>query len=186
VFLYNASFTYENSLDNLPIENIWLLLPHPNILGKPVETGEFIWELLYLDENNLLRTQIQNGVVIQLLGDRTTSLIIQYDRSDTDYGPKFAIHIDTLYPHESVAIYVYVMIPAENADALTLRESRENQMVSVSCLYSPPSKKIDISFRSLLSKKVNDNFEKVEDFGRKIENAEPSGYWLYSTDNNSI
>jgi len=186
MFWYAASFAYENSEDNLPIENVWLLLPYPNIDNEPADMWEFVWELRYNDENNVLQTQIRNGVMIRLLGNRTTSLIIQYGRTDTKYGPKLAIQVDKLYARESIGISTYVPTSGENADLLTLRESRENQMVSVSCLFSPSSKMINISFKSLLSRKIDDNFKKIEEFGRRIENADPSGYWLYRIDSNSI
>jgi len=186
MFWYAANFSYENSEDNLPIENVWLLLPYPNIDNEPADMWEFVWELRYNDENNVLQTQIRNGVMIRLLGNRTTSIIIQYGRTDTKYGPKLAIQVDKLYARESIGISTYVPTSSENADLLTLRESRENQMVSVSCLFFPSSKRIDISFKSLLSRKINDNFKKIEEFGRRIENADPSAYWLYRIENNSI
>lgn len=45
VFLYNASFTYENSVDNLPIENVIISFPCPNIDNYPVLITDFSWSL---------------------------------------------------------------------------------------------------------------------------------------------
>jgi len=178
VFWYAASFTYENSEDNLPIENVIVSFPHPNIDNEPVLITGFSWSLFGPNPENLdVKTlQIQDGRVIRLLGDRTATLFIQYGKENTRHGPKISLSMDKLYPREVVLIQAYASAPLENFYDLTMCENKENQRIYAYCQYFPLDKKISMSFWVKLSRKIDDNFERVEEFSRTEENGE-SGWW---------
>jgi len=178
MFWYAANFSYENSEDNLPIENVIVSFPHPNIDNEPVLITGFSWSLFGPNPENLdVKTlQIQDGRVIQLLGDRTATLFIQYGRENTRHGPKISLSMDKLYPREVVLIQAYASAPLENFYDLTMCENKENQRIYAYCQYFPLDKKISMSFWVKLSRKIDDNFERVEEFSRTEENGE-SGWW---------
>ena len=178
VFLYDASFTYENSVDNLPIENVIISLPPPNIDNYPVLITGFSWSLFGPNPENLevKSLEIQDGRVIQLLGDRTATLFIQYGRENTRHGPKISLSIDKLYPREVISIQAFGSTPLENFHDLTMCENKENQRIYAYSQYFPLDKKIAMSFWAKLSRKIDNNFKKVEEFSRIEENGE-SGYW---------
>jgi len=188
VFLYNASFTYENSADNLPIENILLSFPHPNIDNEPVLITGFSWSLFGPSPENQdkIVLQIQDGRVVQLLGDRISTLFIQYGRENTHYGSRISLSMDKVYPREVLWIQAYALISFEKSKDMTICENKENKRVYGRYQYQPSEKITKISFWVQLSKKTNDNLEKIEEFDYTIENAQPLGrsVWvrLYPTD----
>lgn len=178
VFLYNASFTYENSVDNLPIENVIISFPCPNIDNYPVLITDFSWSLFGSNPENLDEKllQIQDGGVIQLLDGRTATLFIQYGRENTRHGPKISLSMDKLYPREIISIQAFGSVTPENFSNLTMYENKENLLIYAYSQYSPLDKKISMSFWAKLSIKIENNFENVEELSRTEENGE-SGYW---------
>jgi len=188
MFWYTASFTYENSEDNLPIENVLLSFPHPNIENEPMLITGFSWSLFGPSPENQdkMVLQIQDGRVVQLLGNRTSTLFIQYGRENTQYGPRISLSIDKVYPQEVLWIQAYTLTSFEKSKDMTICENKENKRVYGRYQYQPSDKITKISFWVQLSKKTNDNLEKVEEFDHTIENAQPLGrsVWvrLYPTD----
>jgi len=175
MFWYAASFSYENSEDNLPIENVMISFPHPNVENEPVLITGFSWLLFGPSPENrdVKILQIQDGRVIQLVGDRTATLFIQSGRENTSYGPRISLSMDRLYPREVIWIQAYALTSPEKSKDITVCENKENQKVYARYQYRPPDKITKISFWVRLSKKMNDNYEKMEEFGHIIENAQP-------------
>jgi len=104
------------------------------------------------------------------------TLFIQYGRENTRHGPKISLSMDKLYPREVILIQAYASAPVENFYDLTICENKENQRIYAYCQYFPLDKKIGMSFWVKLSRKIDDNFERVEEFSRTEENGE-SGWW---------
>jgi hypothetical protein len=181
VFWYTASFTYENSGDNLPIENVIISFPCPNIDNAPVQVVGFSWSLWWKpdpENENMMILQIQDGRVDNLLGGRREALFIQYGRENTARGPKISMLIDKLYPQEVIWIQTYATVPYSKSNSLTISENRENKKVAAGYQYDPSNKKIDFSFWAQLLK-VNNDFQKVEEFRRTEENVGFGWWWLY-------
>jgi len=158
IFWYTASFTYENSGDNLPIENVLLSFPYPNIDNEPALITGFSWSLS---------------------GPRSEDQDIQYGWENTHYGPRISLSMDKLYPGEVILIQAYALTSFEKSKDMTVCENKENQRVYGRYQYHPSDKITKISFWVQLSKKTNDNFEKVEEFSHTIENAQPLGWSVW-------
>jgi len=183
VFWYIASFTYENSEDNLPIENVIISFPCPNIDNEPVRVVGLSWSLWwkpYPENENMKILQIQDGRVDNLLSNRTEALFIQYGWENTVRGPKISLLMDKFYPQEVIQIQTYVVVPSPRSNNLTISENRENKKVAAGYQYDPSDKKINFSFWAQLLIKVNNDFRKVEEFRRAEENAGFGWWWLYS------
>lgn len=179
MFWYAASFTYENSEDNLPIENILISFPHPNIDNEPVSIAGFSWSLWGSDgENTVL--QIQDGNVITFVGGRENPLLVQYGRENTPKGPKISFSVDRLYPHEILGFTAYASVLSNQSESVTLYENKDNQKIFAGYYYQPSDKVIKLIFSTQLFRKINDNFKKVEAFNRVDENAQPFEWsvWL--------
>jgi hypothetical protein len=179
VFWYAASFTYENSADNLPIENVLLSFPHPNIDNEPVPIMDFSWSLWGSNRENMV-LQIQDGNVITFVGNRSAPLLVQYGRENTPRGPKISFSVDKLYPHEILGFTAYVLTSSDRSESLTLYESKDNQKICASYYYQPSNKVIKLIFSTQLFRKIDDNFKKIEAFSRVDENAQPFEWsvWL--------
>lgn len=179
VFWYAASFTYENSEDNLPIENVIISFPCPNIDNEPVLITGFSWSLWGFNQENTI-LQIQDNNVVTLVGGRTDPLLVQYGRENTPRGPKISFSVDRLYPQEILGFTAYALVPPNWSERVTLYENRDNQKICAGYFYQPSSKVIKLIFSTQLFRKINDNFEKVETFSRVDENAQPLGWsvWL--------
>jgi len=183
VFWYAASFAYENSVDNLPIENVIVSFPHPNIDNESVRVMGLSWSLWWKpdpENENMRILQIQDGRVDNLLGNRTEALFIQYGWENTVRGPKISLLMDKFYPQEVIQIQTYVVVPSPRSNNLTISENRENKKVAAGYQYDPSDKKINFSFWAQLLIKVNNDFRKVEEFRRAEENAGFGWWWLYS------
>lgn len=182
MFLYTASFSYENSEDNLPIENVIVSFPCPNIDNEPVQMMGFSWSLWWNpdpENENMKILQIQDGRVDNLFGNREDAPFIQYGLENTVRGPKISLLIDKLYPQEAIRIQTYAMVPSLKSKSTTICENKENKRITAGYQYDPFNKKISFSFRAQLLTKVNNDFQKVEEFERTEENAEFGWWWLY-------
>jgi len=179
VFWYAASFTYENSADNLPIENVLLSFPHPNVDNEPVLITGFSWSLWGLDQENMV-LQIRDGNVIKFVGGRAAPLLVQYGRENTPRGPKISFSVDRLYPQEVLEFTAYALAPSNQSESVTLYENKDNQKINAGYYYQPSNKVIKLIFSTQLFRKINDNFKKVEAFSRVDENAQPFEWsvWL--------
>jgi hypothetical protein len=181
VFLYTASFTYENFVDNQPIENIIVSFPCPNIDNEPVRAINFSWFLWWMpkpENENMKILQIQDGRVDNLLGNRIGPLFIQYGVENTDRGPKISLLMDKLYPQEVIQIQTYVVVSSSKSNDLTISENKEDKKVAAGYQYDPSDKKINFSFRVQLLIKLNNDFRIVEEFRRAEENAGFGWWWL--------
>ena len=179
VFWYAASFTYENSADNLPIENVLLSFPHPNVDNEPVLMMGFSWSLWGLNRENMV-LQIRDGNVIKFVGGRAAPLLVQYGRENTPRGPKISFSVDRLYPQEVLEFTAYALAPSNQSESVTLYENKDNQKINAGYYYQPSNKVIKLIFSTQLFRKINDNFKKVEAFSRVDENAQPFEWsvWL--------
>jgi hypothetical protein len=179
-FRYEASFGYLESADNEPIENVALRFPCPTIENKSPYVPVPNWALYYQDENGRLHLQMTNQLIIRLMGNRTTALgILALGlEENTRHGVKISYVLDELYPREVFLITTFLSIPVEKSDKITLSEQKDNQKTAAYYHY-PLEQKIDLSFWAQLSKKTDDNFERLEEFSRTAENAEYGWWWLY-------
>jgi hypothetical protein len=98
-------------------------------------------------------------------------------------GPKIYYNLDKLYPHEVFWISCFAVAPAKNADSTTLRSYGDNEGRAAGHYQylspDPWTYGIDFSFWAQLSRKVNDNFEVIETFGRSFDNIRPRWIRLY-------
>jgi len=180
IFWYEASFTYLGSIDNEPIENVALRFPCPTIENKSPYVPIPNWALYYLDENSQLHLQMTDQVVIGWMGGRTDALsILAFGlEENTRHGVKISYVLNKLYPHEVFLITTFLLIAPEKYSKITLSEQEDNQKTAAYYHY-PLEQKIDMSFLVQLSKKTDDNFERLEEFNRIAENAEYGWWWLY-------
>ena len=184
-FRMEANFSYRGSEDNLPIENVALRFPCPNVENEPAAVMSGIWHLYYLDEENVLRLQMigTENVILEFYGyygDRTENLeILLMGIDDTPHGPKIYYNLDKLYPREVFMITKPVEVPKRDTGKITLLEIGENQRTDAYYHHYPFEKPINLSFWARLSKRTNDNYEVVETFSRVYDNGNPGWYWLY-------
>ena len=186
VFLYDASFTYENSMDNLPIENVIISFPCPNIDNEPAQVVGLSWSLWWrpdAENENKKILEIQDGRVDNLSGNRTGSLIIRYGVENTIRGPKISLLMDKFYSQEIIQIQTYVLVSSSKSNDLTISENKEDKKVAAGYQYDPFDKKINFSFQAQLLIKVNNIFRIVEEFRRAEENAGFGWWWLNSISN---
>jgi len=187
-FLYQASFAYRGSEDNLPIENVAIRLPYPNVENR-TESVYFgvIWGLYWQDNENMLHLQATETTIYELKGDRTTTLTILRGplKESTPYGPKSTWAVDKLYPREVFMVSGAISVPRTDADKLTLRNYGDNEGRSSGDFFchsplGPLPKPIDVTFWAQLSKIINDNnYEIVETFSRVVDNRTEASLWLF-------
>jgi len=166
-------FIYHGSENNLPIENLTLLFPCPNVDNQPPITAT-TWALYYqtLDNENLQASEAQ---IYQFKGQRTQTLgIISRGRVATEWGPKIRYVLDKLYPGEILVIKTLTNIPQSDASKVTIRNYGYAQ--SSAYYWHQPEWRIDLSFWSRLSRGTDN----LETFYNGVENA-PAGsvIWLY-------
>jgi hypothetical protein len=189
-FFYQASFTYRGSADNLPIENVALRFPCPNVENVAIGVKEGTWTLYWQDEENVLWPQLvglDNGEIVEFYGyqgQRTENLEIRLTGVEpTIDGPKLYYNLNKLYPREVFWISCFASAPAGDANRVTLRSYGDNEgRAGGHYQYMTPDPwtyGIDFSFWTQLSKKVNDNFEVIETFGRSFDNIRPRWIRLY-------
>ena len=194
-FLYHASFTYRGSEENLPIENVAIRLPYPNVENR-TESVYFgvIWGLYWVDNDNTLHLQATETTIYELKGERTETLhiLIGPQKNPTPGGPKSTWVVDRLYPREVFMDSGLISVPTADANKLTLKIYSDNEGRSSAAFAHLPNpniqdvsaggpfdKPIDVSFWAQLSKPVNDNYEIVEAFSRSIDNETWGMLWLY-------
>jgi len=168
-------FVYYGSEDNLPIENLTLLFPCPNVDNQPPTTAT-TWALYYqtLDNENLQASEAQ---IYQFKGQRTQTLgIISRGRVTTEWGPKIRYVLDKLYPGEILVIKTLANIPQSDASKVTIRNYGDTLGRSSAYYWHPPEWHIDLSFWSRLSRGTDN----LETFYNRVDNA-PAGsvIWLY-------
>jgi len=184
LFKMDASFTYRGSADNLPIENVAIRFPCPNIdnVAPPTYTT---WSLLYQDNNGIIYDQPTEN---QYRGGRTAPLeILLYGVDPTPDGLRIYYRFDKLYPGEIFYITTSVQVPEENSSKLTLKiygDNQERSSGTFSKYLLPDSGQpfefpIDTSFWAQLSKKVDNTYETVETFSRTLDNYTWGNFRLY-------
>ncbi len=204
LFQYQANFAYLGSEDNLPIENVGITLPCPNIENEGVmafmDTRGYTRTLYWQDNENMLYPQtvetpiliLENGEtyttdnvqVYELRFPRTSAPEIRSRGDFTIDGPKINYVLDKLYTREVFCVSNVVSVPQDKAERVTLRNYGDNEWRSSAGYYypygsSPPGEPINLLFWIQLSKKVGENYEVVETFSRTAENAEYGWWWLY-------
>lgn len=179
-FKMEASFTYLGSEDNLPIENVAIRFPCPNIDNTAVPTKTF-WSLYYLNNDNTLMLEADQDQVYGFLGERTTALLVYLFGVEDSYdGPKIYYNFNRLYPREVFQITTIAYASKKIADKVTLRVYGDNQnRASAHWQTTSLETKINLSFDAKLFKKSGMNYIIVEQFSRSIENVSPIGLWLY-------
>jgi len=186
-FRMEASFTYRGSKENLPIENVAIRFPCPNIENEALKViaPTPSWLLYYVENDNTLTLQATSEQVYGFCGERTRTLeILLSGVEPTPHGPKLYFRLDKLYPREVFQAIALSQVSEKNADKVTLGVYGDNEGRS-SAYYIYPSgastigDPIDISFTAQL-KKVDDNYKIVETFSRSVDNANVGWmWWLY-------
>lgn len=181
-FLYEASFTYRGSENNLPIENVALRFPCPNVENVAVPTYT-TWSLYYLDNENVLHLEATENGDYEFMGDRTATLeILLHGITAHSHGPKIGYVLDKLYPQEIFWIIVLASVPEENANKLTLRDYGDNDgrsSMSYDCWGKPFQFPINVSVWAQLSQQIAENYSIVETFSRIRDNLAGATLWLY-------
>ena len=189
IFRMEASFTYLGSENNLPIENVAIRFPCPNIENK-IESfyWKHTWSLYWIDTDNTVQLQATENQIYGFLGNRTDKLnILLYGTEPTNDGPKITYVLDKLYQKEIFKITVLIMVSSENdVNKLTIRNYNDNMGRSSGAFFSyfPPGPfdfPIDVSFWAQLSLKTDDNFRVIETFSRSVDNLDWATLWLYSS-----
>lgn len=192
-FLYQASFKYRGSEDNLPIENVAIRFPCPNVENVAMGVRQGTWMLYWQDEENVLHEQIwgtDNGEILDFYayyGERNENLeILLTGIEPTSYGPMIYYRMDKLYPREVFWVTSLVEVPKKNADEVTLRVYEDNQGRSLAQYWYPSNvhlenqgDPVNISFWVQLSRKIENDYQIIETFSRSVENASMLGQWLY-------
>ena len=168
-------FTYHGSENNLPIENLTLLFPCPNVDNQPPITAT-TWALYYqtLDNENL---QVSEAQIYQFKGQRTQTLgIISRGRVTTELGPKIRYVLDKLYPGEILVLKTLTSVPPSIENKVTIHNYGDNLGRSSAYYWHSPEWRIDLSVWSQLSRGTDN----LETFYNRVDNA-PAGsvIWLY-------
>ena len=187
-FIYNASFTYWGSEDNLPIENVAIRFPAPNVENQTesIFLG-VIWGLYWIDDENTLHLQATETTVYGLKGDRTTTLNILLGplKEPTPDGPKLTHVVDKLYPREVFMVSCGIETPSIYVNRLTLKnfDDIEGRSSSAFFCYSPLGplpKPVDVAFWAQLTKITSENnYMNIETFSCTVENRGEASPWLY-------
>ena len=194
-FIYNVSFTYWGSEDNLPIENVVIGFPHPNVENQ-TESIFFgvIWGLYWLDEENMSHLQATETTIYALMENRTKTLRILMGPLECPSigGPKSTWVMDKLYPREVFRVSGGIEIPAAYGDKLTLKDFDDNEGRSSASFahlpdpntqdvseYGAFNRPIRVSFWAQLCKPLSNGYEVIETFSRSIDNDTWGMFWLY-------
>jgi len=188
-FQYSATFTYVSSESGLPIDNIAIRFPFPNVDNDAnvlAHRGNLV--LFWRDSDNVLHPEIVmngNGQILHVIGyheprkENLRVLLVGTERSP--YGPKLIITVDRLYPREGLMVLDNVTSPIELAPRVTLKEIGENK-TSASYQELPPKvEPIHLSFWTELKRKINGTYAPIETFSRNYENGNSAWYWLFPT-----
>jgi|GEM_PF-2357938 hypothetical protein len=180
-FKMEASFTYLGSENNLPIENVAIRFPCPNIENSPLPTQTF-WSLYYLDEDNVLVLEADQNQVYGFKGDRKQNLTIYLSGIEKSYdGPKIYFNFDRMYPREIFCITTVASAKKSFASKVTLRIFGDSQNRSSAHWQNtrPAEIRISLVFKAQLLMENNGQYHLVENFSRVAENILPTGLWLY-------
>jgi len=187
-FIYQAKFVYCASESNLPIDNVVLRFPCPNVENDvDVLESRGVLTLFWMDDNKKIFPEIimhSDGTIIQVsayYGNRKENLkVILSGIASTIYGPKIYYNFDRLYPGEGILIDDLVFTPNEIADKVTLTDTSESNRVSA--YYSHQLSKvefIEFSFQVSLQKEIDNTFVLIETYSRSYENGIAAWYTLY-------
>jgi len=169
-------FSYHRSENNLPIENLTLLFPCPNVDNQPPITAS-TWALYYVDNENVVYLQASEAQLYEFAGQRTENLkILSHGRVATEWGPKTQYVLDKLYQGEVLVIKTLANVPSSAASKVTIRNYGDALGRSSAYYWHPPEWRIDLSFSSQLSRGTDN----LETFYNRVDNA-PAGsvIWLY-------
>jgi hypothetical protein len=177
-----SDFTYLRSEDNLPIENLTLLFPCPNVDNQPLTTAT-TWALFYVDNENTVYLQASEARVYEFKGQRTENLrILSRGRGATPLGPKIQYVLDKFYPREILRITTYIgedkKLPLGVAREVTIKDYGYAQ--SSAYYRHSDNWSISLAFWSQLSENTGDGYIAIETFSNIVDNA-PAGsvIWLY-------
>lgn len=170
--------------DNGPLENVEIIaLPDPSIdnkvLGSAYVPNGVFWTL-YANTDNGPVVEVDQGVVKQLVGPRTSTIeFTGIGGGPSVFGPKVKfVEVNGLYPSEILEVRQWLEIPADMADRLTLRDTGLIGGSTCGLIYSVPAKKINGSIFAGLYKVKDDNtLQKVEEFMDTAENVQTVGWW---------
>lgn len=189
-FLTEGYFYLLGTEDNGLVENVWIYFPTPQIENQGIQPMSR-WKLYYMDENGTLQLeQDSSPATYNFYGQRTEPLqLLSKNYVFTSHGPKINHNVDKLYPREVFRVDIYVTVPPENADKVTLVEFGENGRTTG--VYDV-DKNISLSFSVVLKRGtwVTENvfgelhegirYEIIENFSRTLENVLPEAWvWLY-------
>ncbi|MGC8817275.1 MAG: hypothetical protein ACP5PX_05685 [Candidatus Hadarchaeum sp.] len=180
-FKMEASFTYLGSENNLPIENVALRFPCPNVENVALFTKTF-WSLYYLDEDNVLILEADQDQVYSLVGERTASLnVLLSGVEDSSLGPKIYYKIDKLYPREVFQITTIAFASKDQLNKVTIRTYGDNFLRSLGSYQTLSDQDFPVNFYFLarLFSKTNGGYKIVEKYSRHIENSSSTWLWLY-------
>ena len=168
-------FIYSGSENNLPIENLTLLFPCPNVDNQAPITAT-TWALYYqtLANENLQASEAQ---IYQFKGQRTQTLgIISRGRVATEWGPKIRYVLDKFYPGEILVIKTLASVLSSAASKVTISNYGDALGRSSAYYWHPLEWRIDLSFWSRLSRGTDN----LKTFYNEVDNA-PAGsvIWLY-------
>ncbi|MEM3514983.1 MAG: hypothetical protein QXT02_03700 [Candidatus Hadarchaeum sp.] len=177
-FKMEASFTYWGSENNLPIENVLIGFPCPNLENAALTTYGS-WILYYLEDDNSLTLQADESQVYNFKGMRKTIVgVINHGIDLTYISPMYFLNIDRLYPREVFWISAFVYVPIKDASKVSLIVYGDNQKRSIAGYKGTfPSGEygkaaIDLSFWAQLSRRINgNNYEPIETFSRHLDNV---------------
>lgn len=175
-FKMEASFTYLGSEDNLPIENVLIGFPCPNLENNALSTTGS-WRLYYLEDDNTLTLQADESKVYRFRELRKSNIKIMAHGIDvTHIGPMYFFEIDRLYPREVFWITTFVDVPLEDAEKVTLSYTDNHETAGGYRGTFPAGEfgkaTISLSFWAQLSKKIwGDNYILIEKFSRSLDNV---------------
>lgn len=187
-FIYLASFTYRGSASNLPIDNVYIDFPCPNVDNSTDSLQQTLTlTLFWHDADNAIHPEIVmrgDGLIFQVFeyhGAREENLkVLNVGITSSPNGPKLFYRVDRLYPSEGVWVNDNVTAPGELAGRVTLKEVEENNRTSANYQQIPAKVEfIDLSFWVELKRKIGDAYVSIEAFSRTYDNGASSGYWLY-------
>lgn len=202
-FKMSASFAYRGSADNLPIENVAIWFPYPNVDNEPIwtdyENGRaiMVWTLYYQENDNTLSAE-QLGetgrplVSYEFKGQRSENLNADIGTTPASDGPKTYAKVDKLYSREVLWIDILVRTQRENENTTTLRIYGDNRSgagywypydFNANVPLEPQGTPVDISVWAQLSRRKSEenDYSVIETFSRSMDNASVSGYWLYQS-----
>ncbi len=186
-FRMEASFVYRGSDRNLPIDNVAIRFPCPNIDNSTDEIEQRVGlVLVFQDSDNKIYPEIImriDGSILQVIsyrGSRKENIkLILLIQEPTAYGPKIFLNVDRLYPGEGILVTDDVSVSKALATRLTLRDFLEDNRTRVYYDHWPLEvEKIKLSFRVVLQIMNNNSYKPIENYYLENDAAPPGGLWL--------